>query len=92
VELHSIHPVPDFADRQYTMHPRCGQGRGRLIEHMFDIGRSRVSNVCSGGSGRASATWEAKKMELALKVILVGYVLYAVLGAPMVSAAPHRRA
>ncbi len=31
-------------------------------------------------------------MELVLKVILVGYVLYAVLGAPMVSAAPHRRA
>lgn len=31
-------------------------------------------------------------MELALKVILVGYVLYAVLGAPMVAAAPRRRA
>ncbi len=32
------------------------------------------------------------EMELVLKVILVGYVLYAVLGAPMVSVAPHRRA
>ncbi len=31
-------------------------------------------------------------MELMLKVILVGYVLYSVLGAPMVAAAPHRRA
>ncbi len=31
-------------------------------------------------------------MELALKVILVGYVLYSVLGAPMVAATPRRRA
>ena len=31
-------------------------------------------------------------MELAFKVVLVAYVLYSVLGAPMVAAAPHRRA
>lgn len=31
-------------------------------------------------------------MELLLKAILVGYVLYAVLGAPMVAPARERRA
>ena len=51
---------------------------------MFGIEPQRVSNVCSGGpaprAGRGGIG-----MELALKVILVGYVLYAVLGAPMLT-------
>jgi hypothetical protein len=31
-------------------------------------------------------------MEFMIKVVLVGYVVYSVLGAPMLSASPRRRA
>lgn len=55
-------------------------------------------NVCSISICRGYRTYvrfelvEEAKMELLLKAILVGYVLYAVLGAPMVAPARERRA
>jgi hypothetical protein len=53
---------------------------------MFDIVQGRVSNICSGEAVGLHAVEGAGEMELMIKVVLVGYVLYAVLGAPMVTA------
>lgn len=63
-----------------------------MIEHMFDFVFGRVSNVCSvrcavGAHGPCPG---GSEMELVLKVVLVGYVLYAVLGAPMVATQRER--
>jgi hypothetical protein len=80
--LHSIHPVPVFANRQYD---NCGHVGGPPVEHVFDIRGCRVSNVCSvqgSGSGHGDG---GDEMEMLLKVLLVGYVMYAVLGAPMLA-------
>jgi hypothetical protein len=85
--LHSIHPVPVLANRQYT---NCGHIDGLPVEHVFDIGGAGVSNMCSVmRSGGARETEGAIEMELMLKVVLVGYVLYAVLGAPMLAPREH---
>ena len=50
------------------------------IEQVFAFAHGRVSNVCS-------VTEEEIHMKLALEIALIAYVLYAVLGAPLVASA-----
>ena len=61
---------------------RClgGQGSGLLIEHMFDSREARVSNMCSVTRVDGSCA-----MEMTIKVLLVGYLVYMVLGAPLLA-------
>lgn len=57
--------------------------------------RSNTRSIQRAGGYRTyvrSDLEEVMEMELLLKAILVGYVLYAVLGAPMVAPARERRA
>lgn len=51
---------------------------------MFDFGARRVSNVCSVQGSDVDRS-EVDAMKLLLEVMLVGYVLYAVLGAPLLA-------
>ena len=50
------------------------------IEQVFGLSRQRVSNI-------RSVTEEEIHMKLALEIALIAYVLYAVLGAPLMASA-----
>lgn len=77
--LHIVNMIARFAG---------GQSGGLLPERMFDIAAGWVSNTCSRGVA-SIVRQEGGGVELIIKVVLVGYVAYAVLGAPLL--APRRQ-
>ena len=66
------------------MCPAHGPDEWPLYERVFDSRLGRVSNMCSI-TPRRTRRLRKEIVELILKVILVGYIVYAVFGAPMVT-------